>query len=226
MNKKGEEVRELDSVGMKVSIKITHSELGIALDEVGLNTSMMNDGHAGRTKHVVAKGIMCQQKASKKDKRFTVLGLTLFSGDALMCVVIIDAKIRDFFVELGVDAEVEEDTSIELEDDDGIKLIMHNIGPDKAFPGGPVCEYKGKKIPCIVRFNEGGGINGEILKEIFQTLDTLKLFDDDRKEGRMPFVLLDGHQSRFDASFLEYINDKSIHGIFILVFLIEQHYGR
>ena len=44
MNEKEEEVSELDSVGMKVSIKITHSELGITLDEVGLNTSMMNDG--------------------------------------------------------------------------------------------------------------------------------------------------------------------------------------
>ena len=58
-----------------------------------------------------------------------------------------------------------------------------------------------------MRFNEGGGINGEILKEIFETLDELKVFNDIRNEGMQPFVLLDGHQSRFDAQFLEYIND-------------------
>ena len=60
----------------------------------------------------------------------------------------------------------------------------------------------------MVRFNKGGGINRDILKEIFETLDTLKLFDDDKKEKRILFALLDGHQSRFDTSFLEYINDK------------------
>ena len=149
MNEKGEEVSELESVGMKVTIIITHPELGVTVDEVGSNTSMMNDGHVGGTRHVVAKGNVCQQKASKKDKRFTVLGLTCFSGDALMCVVIIDAKTRDLFVELGVDTSVEEQ-SIELEDDDGLELIIHNIGPGKAFPGGPVCEYKGKKYHVLL----------------------------------------------------------------------------
>jgi hypothetical protein len=35
----------------------------------------------------------------------------------------------------------------------------------------------------MVRFNDGGGINGTILKEIFETLDTLEVFDEIRKEG-------------------------------------------
>ena len=61
-----------------------------------------------------------------------------------MCVVIIHAKTRDFFVELRVDVGIEEDMSIELEDDDGIRLIINNIELGKAFPGGPVCEYKGE----------------------------------------------------------------------------------
>ena len=60
MSKKGEEVSELDLVGMKVTIKIMCLELGITLDEVELNTSIMNDRHAGGTKHIVAKGTLCQ----------------------------------------------------------------------------------------------------------------------------------------------------------------------
>ena len=66
MNEKGEEVSELEAVGMKCRIKITHPELGITLDEVGGNTNMMDDGHVGGTLHVVAKGSECQIKASKK----------------------------------------------------------------------------------------------------------------------------------------------------------------
>ena len=66
--------------------------------------------------------------------------------------------------------------------------------------------YKGIEVPAFVTFSEGGGINGSILSEIFIRMDQLHLYDDDRKEGLIPFVLLDGHQSRFDLSFLEYIN--------------------
>jgi hypothetical protein len=205
MNEKGEEVSELESVGMKATIKITHPELGITLDEVGGNTNMMNDGHVGGTIHVVAKGSECQIKASKKDKRFTVLGLTCFSGEAVMCVVIIDAKMRDIYAETGIDPNMPH--SIVLDDDDELNMLVNNIGPGKMFPGGPTCVYKGKTMPCMVRFNEGGGINGTILKEIFETLDKLEVFHEDRKEGRKPFVLLDGHQSRFDLEFLIYIND-------------------
>ena len=38
-------------------------------------------------------------------------------------------------------------------------------------------------------------------------LDDLKVYGADRSNGLTPFVLLDGHQSRFDLEFLEYINE-------------------
>jgi hypothetical protein len=145
MDKNGEECDELNSVGLKCTIKITHPELGITVDEVGSNTSMMKDGHIGGRKYICAKGQVCQEKASKKDKRFTVLGLTCFSGDPLMCVIIIDAKTRDLFARLGVDPNAEEDQTVVLTDDDGLDLLINNIGPGKQFPGGPICQYKGKK---------------------------------------------------------------------------------
>ena len=34
----------------------------------------------------------------------------------------------------------------------------------------------------------------KILKEIFETLDDLELFKKDREEGKILFMLLDGHQ--------------------------------
>ena len=39
------------------------------------------------------------------------------------------------------------------------------------FPGGPVCEFKGKQIPTMIRYSEKGSITGEILTDILRTLD-------------------------------------------------------
>ena len=38
-------------------------------------------------------------------------------------------------------------------------------------------------------------------------IDNLDLYGEDRKQGMCPFLLLDGHHSRFDIDFLKYIND-------------------
>ena len=48
-------------------------------------------------------------------------------------------------------------------------------------------------------------MTSEILRDICATLDHLEVFD--RSTGAMPFFLLDGHGSRIELPFLEYIND-------------------
>ena len=47
-------------------------------------------------------------------------------------------------------------------------------------------------------------MTSEILVDICATLDHLKVFD--RSNGAMPFFLLDGHGSRVELPFLEYVN--------------------
>ena len=88
------------------------------------------------------------------------------------------------------------------------QFIKDNFGKDKLFPGAPSCEYKGKKVPAFVTFSEGGGINGWILTEILKRIDDLGIYNDDRRRGMSPFLLLDGHNSRFDLQFLRYVNDE------------------
>ena len=44
-----------------------------------------------------------------------------------------------------------------------------------------------------------------ILTDMFRTFDELKLFD--RSEGKIPFFLLDGHGTRLETEFLEYVNN-------------------
>jgi hypothetical protein len=86
---------------------------------------------------------------------------------------------------------------------DDFDYFLDNLGPWKQYPRGPVCTFKDKEVPCMVEFSSVGRMSGAILTKIFATLDALKLFDEATKEGRRPFVLLDGHNSHFDFEFLE-----------------------
>jgi hypothetical protein len=92
--------------------------------------------------------------------------------------------------------------------EDNLQFFRDNYGENKLFPGGPMCEYNGKKVPCMIRYTKGGGISPEILTDILRTIDTLGVFEKEREEGIKPFLLLDGHQSRFSVEFLEYITDR------------------
>jgi hypothetical protein len=90
--------REVDGYGLKVTSTIDHPEMCIVCDEVGGNTSMMMDGSVGGEKVVCEVGCEGQSQASKNEKHFTVLGLTLLNGDPLMCVVIVACKTHDITI--------------------------------------------------------------------------------------------------------------------------------
>lgn len=208
MNKKGEEVTtENDAYGCKVRTRLTRPDMCITLDEVGCNTSQLKDGHVGGQHFVVGKKQEARKLATKKDKHFTCLGLTTLSGETVMCVVIIQGKTRNILFETGVDLDA--DAIGEKKDEEDYEFFLNNIGKDKLYPGGPTCNFKGKDVPCMVEFSDSGGITSSILTKIFQTIDTLKIYENDRNEGLRPYIILDGHQSRFDLDFLTYMNDES-----------------
>jgi hypothetical protein len=206
MDKDGNEVGEEQAFGCKVRIKYTHPELAICCDEVGCNISQDGDGNMGGTKYVCHVDDEPSNSSTKKDSHFTCLGLTRFDGHPLMCVVLLSGKKRNLMVETGIDTDLNQPVIGNIEEDGQYEFFRNNFGEGKLFPGGPKCVFKGKEVPCFVRFSDKGGMSGEILKEIFATLDDLELFKKDREEGRIPFMLLDGHQSRFDLEFLRYIN--------------------
>jgi hypothetical protein len=208
MNQKGERVsNESEAYGCKVTTELTRPDMVITMDEVGYNTSQINEGHVGRgTRYVVGKTKEPRQLSTKKDKHFTCLGLTLITGQPLMCVIIIEGKTKNYLVESGVDTEVLE---MRKQDESEIEHYMNNMGKNKKYPCGPTCTYNDIDIPCLVEFSESGGITPSILVKIFATLDHLDLFGKDRANSLRPYVILDGHNSRFDIDFLRYINQSS-----------------
>ena len=210
VNEKGDEVQNEDeSNGCKATIHLHRPDMCIVLDEVGCNLSQENDHCKGGQLFVCGANEVPYQSIATKHCHFTCLGLTRLDGHAIMCVVIIQGKRRDPLTESGINwKKLCEGVSIDLNDNmDDTGYFITNYGPGKLFPGGPICNYKGKDVPAFITFSEGGGIDGSILTEIFRRLDNLKIYDDDRAKGLIPFVLLDSHQSRFDLEFLEYINN-------------------
>lgn len=217
MNRNGDIVRdENNGFGFNVPIKITRPDMGLLLDECGCNLSQEYDNNYGRELYVTGKNDKAYHSISTKYHHFTVIGVTLLDGNPLMCVVIVTGKTHDVLVELGVDMDALARTDISFENtvdgrvsDELLRLLKENCGEGELFPGLPSCIFKGVRIPGYLTFSESGGITASILTNIFRRLDELAIYDADRANGCIPFVLLDGHGSRFDIEFLQYVNDPS-----------------
>jgi hypothetical protein len=179
------------------------------MDETGGDTCMVSDGAAAGEKYIDKKGQSVRCPAGKKRKKYTTIGLSGLDGKPAMCVVIFAGVERNILMETGVDTSKFGDGShLDLQNDkEDLDFFRENYGTDKIFPGGPTCQYNGKEIPCMIRYSKGGGITPEILTDILNTLDTLGVFEQERRNGIKPFLLLDGHQSRFSVNFLQYITD-------------------
>ena len=86
-------------------------------------------------------------------------------------------------------------------------VFLNNCGEGKLYPGGPTCDFRGKKVPCFIRWNEKGGMTSDILTEALKRMDHLELFF--RTNNCKQMLLVDGYGSRFGLNLLEYINNTA-----------------
>lgn len=202
----GNVVSEDQIFGKACDIEITHPQFILFADEVGCNTNQKKDGNYGGRKYVVGRSTVPKEVASITDKHFTVLGFTAASGEPVCCVVIFTGARNEIPLcwTTGIDIQTkpvldEVTGKINIEDDS-------NFGPGKYFPGGPTCEFRGKTVPMLSLMSPSGGINGALLVEILKYLDLHQIYE--RVEGGpIPVLVVDGHESRMDAGFSDYIND-------------------
>jgi hypothetical protein len=197
-NAAGDVVPENESLGCQSAYELIHPEWLVFVDEVGSNTSQTKDGRVGGQTYLCMKEGRPQQRAATKDAHFTVLGFTAANGKPLMCAIIFAAKSLKEEWRLGFNPFVE---WIGEEDD-----VSQNVGEGKAMPEGPECIFEGKRLPCFCCASENGSITGQLLKEMLQAIDATNVFD--RTTGLNPFLLLDGHGSRFELDFLTYVNSS------------------
>lgn len=187
-----------ESFGLPTKYMMQRPDKLLFVDEVGSNTNTTKDGNIGGEKFLCEASSRPQIRAATKDSHFTVLGFTATTGQPLMCAIIFDAKelLSERWV-LGFDR-----SALWYGGENDVDLNTGGLG--KRFPMGPSCKYNNIDVPTFCCASESGSITAELLVAMLQTIDSLGVFD--RSDGVPPFLLLDGHGSRFDLTFLEYIN--------------------
>jgi hypothetical protein len=196
-------VVEENGFGRKSRYKITHPEYLLFCDETGSNTNMKNDGHVGGELFVLpveSRGSAVLGSAT--DIRFTVLPFTAGTGEPVMCAVLLKSERKVSELPLSWTAGIDITKNIRTNDND-IELFMDNSSDGEAMQGGPKCYFNGKKIPCFVGTSKKAGITSELLVQMLAFLDELNVFD--RSKGILPMLLLDGHHSRLEYPFVDYV---------------------
>ena len=69
------------------------------------NISIKGDGHAGGQLILVERGHVLMKKISTK-RNFTLIGMTVLTGEPVICSLIIEGKRPNVSVEAGVDIQV------------------------------------------------------------------------------------------------------------------------
>ena len=198
-NEKGEKVSNREeAVGEMIEYELTHPDHVLYVDEVGNNTCQKDDGSKGGQKMLVGRGTEARTGCSTSDAHWTTLGFTAGNGEPVLCVIIFASETLTVEERLGVDIHAPSPQ-------DDRMFSKDHYGPGKYFPGGPKCKFRGVDVPCFVTCSPKGSITSQILADVLKWLDDLHIFPRDNNSPT-PFLLLDGHGSRLEIPFLEYIN--------------------
>jgi hypothetical protein len=214
VNLKGEIVEtEEESDGLPTNYVINNPELIVFVDETGCNTNQKTDPLRGNQKHIVGvDGDGCGLAGVVNDNHFTVLCFQSGNGEPIMCAIIFksDRKVSDIpdSWKTGIDIrKLRDEAIVPGQEEEVAKLyIEFELGEDGALGGGPVCTFRGKKIKTFCTCSPNASISSSSLTEMLRYMDSQNIFD--RANGEKPVLVLDGHHSRMDLEFLEYINDE------------------
>jgi hypothetical protein len=190
--------------GLPTKYRLLKPENVIFVDETGKNTNQKSDGQIGGQRYIVSVNGCCNGSlGSTTDMHFTVLCFTAATGDPVMCAVIFKSEksIQEIPLSWRYGIDVTKDMK---EGENEVQLFLNNCGPDEAMSGGPQCFFKGKNIPCFTGCSPKASITSQMLADMLKAMDDHELFD--RSDGSRPFLLLDGHHSRLELPFLDYIH--------------------
>jgi prepilin-type processing-associated H-X9-DG protein len=84
----------------------------------------------------------------------------------------------------------------------------HSNGADRMFPFRPTCTYNGVEVPMYVMCSKHGSITSQLSTNMLSKMDEYSLFDHSNRAN--PFLLCDGHVSRFKEPFLEYTLESNM----------------
>ena len=88
VNSKGEVCDDPDDAGLKLYININRPDYTLFGDEFGTDTAQEDDVHVGGQTYLSFRNTRVNITTSKARNRFTVIGITTWTGESVCCVVI------------------------------------------------------------------------------------------------------------------------------------------
>jgi hypothetical protein len=196
---------EENAFGKATEYEITHPHMLLIVDETGSNTNQKLDGHVGGKLFLVG----ADQKevgtlGSATGIHFTEMVFPAGTGHPVMVAVILKSE--------KTLNEIPTNWVMGL---DWLKIKGCNSMSDAelldqsrdAQCGGPMCTYNGKEVKCYVNTSPKASITSAMLADMLSIIDFVGVFPREQ-DGPKPFLLLDGHHSRFEIPFLNYIHDS------------------
>jgi len=145
MNEDNVEYEEGEAFGCKVIHRITHLDSALCVDEVGVHTCQKGDGVIGGEEFVCTSGTSSKEKVSTKANHWTLLGMTVFDGSPVVCVVIFAGKQKVPLYKIGMDQFANIKGTSAKKD-----FFYNNSGPRKLYSGGTKCTYKEMgRLACV-----------------------------------------------------------------------------
>ena len=119
----------------------------------------------------MSRSLRPKKKVSTKDKLFTLLPLTLLSGEPLMCILIISGVRYNTLLEMWLDGSADMVGNV-LD----VDFIQKNSCAGKNVSWWAFMHYQWKKIPCFIRRSKKGSITSKILCKSLAELDHRNIF--------------------------------------------------
>jgi hypothetical protein len=85
----------------------------------------------------------------------------------------------------------------------------HINGSDFMLPFVPICAFNVVEAPTFVTCSKHGSITSQLITNMLSKMEDFCLFN--HSDGINPFLICDGHVSRFEEPSLEYTLDSTRH---------------
>jgi hypothetical protein len=211
VNIRGEiEIDKEKRCGLPTRYLMKRPDLVVFVDETGCNTNQKSDPLNGNEKRIVGRknydgfGLI----GLVTDNHYSVLCFQSATGEPIMCAIIFksESKVRQIPQHWisGIDIRKINKATNLPKTDESIAAMYVEEGENGAIGGGPSCYFRGIKIPCYCCCSASASISSTLLTDMLRYMNSFNIFD--RTAGEKPLLLLDGHHSRMDLEFLEYIN--------------------
>ena len=159
--------------------------MNICGDEVGGNLSMKLDGYVVSKKLLTGVRNVPKLQTSNRNRKFTMICLTVFTGKPVMCIFILEGKHPKGNIEAGF-----EFTVTPVGNNSKPEFILHNSDLGKYYSGGHEYTLSGKIMQAFIYWHKSASISTQISVEAQKTLDSYDLLPWTNNRAK-PICMLD-----------------------------------